>query len=465
MSALPPSLMITAATTIAAIAALGLASGKHVKSAADFDTGGSSAGPLLVAGTLVGTLVGGSSTIGTAQLAFAYGLSAWWFTLGAALGCAVLGLGLSRRLRASGAGTIQEIIGREYGGASRVVTSVLASAGIVINIVAQVLSANALLGTLFGLSSGASAALSVALMTAFVLAGGIRGAGVVGLVKLGLLYVMALACGALALYRAGGPSAIAAALPRERYLSLVARGAGLDLGAGLSVALGVLSTQTYVQAVLVARSDRAARRGSILAAVLTPPVGLLCIVVGYYMRMSRPDLPAGQALPRFIVDNLPPALGGVCLATLLIAVVGTGSGMALGFARIVVNDLYLRYVRPTADGKRQLLVSRLVIAGVLAASALGAEGSAGSLILRFGFLSMGLRAAVLLVPMLSALFLPGRLRGRYAIASSAAGLTAMVAGEWVGLPFDSLFLGLGLGAMAACAGLIAGPRGTGRFRA
>ena len=34
----------------------------------------------------MGTLVGGSSTIGTAQLAFDYGISAWWFTLGGGVG-------------------------------------------------------------------------------------------------------------------------------------------------------------------------------------------------------------------------------------------------------------------------------------------------------------------------------------------------------------------------------------------
>ena len=38
----------------------------------------------------MGTLVGGASTIGTAQLAYSFGFSAWWFTLGAGLGCVML---------------------------------------------------------------------------------------------------------------------------------------------------------------------------------------------------------------------------------------------------------------------------------------------------------------------------------------------------------------------------------------
>nr|HPG87028.1 hypothetical protein [Spirochaetales bacterium] len=74
MDPVSPALISAAILTLAAIVALGVSSGKHVKNASDFDTGGNRAGPVMVAGTLVGTLVGGSATIGTAQLAFMYGL-------------------------------------------------------------------------------------------------------------------------------------------------------------------------------------------------------------------------------------------------------------------------------------------------------------------------------------------------------------------------------------------------------
>lgn len=45
----------------------------------------------LVTGVLLGTLIGGSSTIGTAQLAFVYGNSALCFHLGALCGFLLLG--------------------------------------------------------------------------------------------------------------------------------------------------------------------------------------------------------------------------------------------------------------------------------------------------------------------------------------------------------------------------------------
>ena len=55
--------------------------------------GGGKIGFGVVAGLIMGTLVGGSSTVGTAQLAYNYGMSAWWFTLGGGIACLVLAVG------------------------------------------------------------------------------------------------------------------------------------------------------------------------------------------------------------------------------------------------------------------------------------------------------------------------------------------------------------------------------------
>ena len=80
-------LLITGlAATLIIIVGLSIWSGTKTK-------GGQSQNSLpVVAGIIIGTLVGGSSTIGTAQLAYHYGLSAWWFTLGAGIACLILAL-------------------------------------------------------------------------------------------------------------------------------------------------------------------------------------------------------------------------------------------------------------------------------------------------------------------------------------------------------------------------------------
>ena len=173
--------------TLLVITGIGVWSGRRVSSAEDFSTGGSRAGTAIVIGSLMGTLVGGASTIGTAQLAFTNGFSALWFTLGAGLGCLVLALFFARPMRRSGYKTLQQMVAAEYGAAAGFLSSVLGILGTMLSIVAQVLSAMALMGTLLPLSPFACALLSVVLMMGYVLFGGVWGAGLVGTVKSVLL--------------------------------------------------------------------------------------------------------------------------------------------------------------------------------------------------------------------------------------------------------------------------------------
>ena len=290
--------------TIALIIGVGIYSGRKVRSAADFASGGGKAGAWIVCGAIMGTLVSGQATIGTAQLAFNYGMSAWWFTLGSGIGCLILALGYAAPLRHSGCSTLLQIVSREYGPRAETWGSVLSSIGIFISVVAQILSATALLITIFPVSHLAAALISILLMAVYVMFGGVWGAGMGGVVKLILLYVSAIAGGVLVYGLANGFGGVLETVEHllvnsplgalsgvesqqavhERFTSLIARGASKDIGSGLSLVLGVLSTQTYAQAIWSGKSDRAAKKGALLSACLIPPIGIACILIGLYMR-------------------------------------------------------------------------------------------------------------------------------------------------------------------------------------
>ena len=84
------SLYIGLAATLLVIVILSVWSGSRAKKDQRNGMG-------VVAGVITGTLVGGSSTVGTAQLAYHYGLSAWWFTLGGGIACLMLSALLTAR--------------------------------------------------------------------------------------------------------------------------------------------------------------------------------------------------------------------------------------------------------------------------------------------------------------------------------------------------------------------------------
>ena len=486
------------AATIALIIGIGIWSGKKVRSAEDFSGGGGKAGPWIVCGAIMGTLVSGQATIGTAQLAFNYGMSAWWFTLGSGIGCLILAVAYVVPLRRSGCTTLLQIVSKEYGPKAEALGSALCSIGIFVSVVAQILAATALLTTILPLNHLAAALISIVLMAFYVVFGGVWGAGMGGVAKLILLYVTSILGGVLVFGLAHGFSGLMETLNallagtelgnlagltdgaavHSRFTSLIARGASKDIGSGLSLILGVLSTQTYAQGVWSGKSDSAARKGSLLSALLIPPIGIACILIGLYMRghcvtadelaalqAAGQSLPEGmtvlssssQVFPVFAVTHMPKLLGGVVLGTLFMTVVGGGSGLALGMASILVTDIFARKSRRVRESSSAaLIVTRGTILAILVIAAAVAILVPGAMINDFGFLSMGLRGAVVFLPLCGGLWLKGKIAGQYAVASIVAGPIAVLAGELLALPFDPLFLGMAVCAVIMAFGLIRG---------
>lgn len=440
-------LIIGLAATLVIIVGLSVWSGTK--------TGGgqSKNGLPVVAGVIMGTLVGGSSTVGTAQLAYNYGLSAWWFTLGAGVACLILALVYTVPLRRSGCPTLVGMIRQEFGATAGMTASVLSAVGTFINIISQLISATAVIAVVVpGLGIGPSVAVSALFMVLYVVFGGTKGAGMVGIVKTVLLYVAMMACGVMVLTMVGGippfmdmvrgiddPSGV-------NFFSLFARGVGTDAGACLSLILGVLTTQTYAQGVLSGRTDRDGVGGALLSAFLIPPIGIGGILVGLYMRANAalyPGLTAKTALTTFVTAHVPPLLAGIILGGLFVAVVGTGAGLALGISTILNNDIVKRLTRKFDDPQKASALSKVWIVVVLAAAGLLSTGGLGDTILQFAFMSMGLRGAVVFVPLLCALWLPGRVDSRYAVLSIAVSpILVLVFGLLDVLPFDPLFIGV-----------------------
>lgn len=241
-----------------------------------------------------------------------------------------------------------------------------------------------------------------------------------------------------------------------------ARGAGEDIGAGLSLVLGVLTTQTYAQAVLSGKTDGAARRGALLSAFLIPPIGVGGILVGLYMRANAalyPGLTAKTALTTFVTAEMPPVLAGVILGTLFIAVVGTGAGLALGISSILNNDIVKRVTHKFDDPRKESWLSKVWIVAVLALACCMSTGSLGDTILQFAFMSMGLRGAVVFLPLCAALWLPGRIDRKFAMASIIiAPICVLLFGTVFSslISFDSLFIGILASLIIMGIGLAAG---------
>lgn len=411
--------MISLMLTLAAVSAVGLGAARRVKTAEDFTVGGNTSGSVLVAGTIIGTMIGGSATIGTAQLAFAFGLSAWWFTLGAGVALVILALFYARPLRTSGLQTIPQFLVLHFGPLAGPLTSIASSIGIFFSIVANILAATPLVAAVFALDSSIAGGIVVLLIIAYVFFGGVWGTGLVGVLKTGLIFLTLGGISLSAYSGMGGLAGYQTAFSPFPWFSLFGRGTWVDAASGLSLIVGTLTTQTYIQALYAARDVKAARNGALIAALVTLPTGIPAIMAGMYMRAHHPDIAAIDALPQFILQYLPPWLGGIGIATMLLAAIGSAAGLALGVGTMLSRDIVAAFWRISETA--MLRVNRLAVLLATLTAALFCFGNLKSLVLEWNFLSMGLRGAGIFLPLSFAIFWPGKVYGPAAVASMAAG--------------------------------------------
>ncbi len=441
--------------TILLILGLSVYSGMKNKKA------GQKNGSVVVAGIIMGTLVGGSSTVGTAQLAYDYGMSAWWFTLGGGISCLVLALGFVGPFRHNGGHTLVGMINNEFGATAGVSASILSAVGTFINIISQMIAASAVLAVLFpDMGLKMELIITTVFMILYVVIGGAKGAGMVGILKLALLYIAMIGSGFLVLRLTGGVGGFVDVVHTIdnsqgiHFFNLFARGLGTDLGAGVSLLLGVLTTQTYAQAVLWSKSDRAARVGALISTCLIPPIGIGGILVGLFMRATHPGIVAKTALTSFVMEYMPPVFSGIVLGTLFVAVVGTGAGLALGISFIINEDIVDRLTHKFDGAAKQRLLGKTWIVLILILACILSSGSLGDLILGFAFMSMGLRAAAVFAPLCAALFFPGKVDPRFAVVAIITGPVAVLVGKLAGLPFDPLFVGIAVSVvLMVCGGI------------
>ena len=137
--------------------------------------------------------------------------------------------------------------------------------------------------------------------------------------------------------------------------------------------------QHNVQRYLLARSDREAVRGAVMGAGACVPVWLLFMLLGAllwsYYQFSAEVVPADvmavkdRIVPYFVSTHFPAGLKGMVLAALIAAAMSSLDSDLNSLATVVVNDFFGK-LRPRASESLRLLVGRISVVGLGAASIL-----------------------------------------------------------------------------------------------
>ena len=441
------------ALTIAVVLGCGIYAARSIHSAEGFSLGGRSAGVPLVAGSIAGTCVGGGATIGTAQLASTVGLSAWWLTIGVGLALIIMGVFYARPLRQSSLETIPQYLVRNYGRAGGVFTSVVSSLGILFSAVSSCLPGIYIIAAILAIPFWPAAGILLVLVACYAFFGGMKSAGVGGILKMVVIWVSMLIAGGAAGYAVLFQPEIHETLSADTWFNLFAGGMQMTMANLVSVIVGMICTQTYVQAIFSAATPKTASVGAFVAALISLPIGLPCAMIGMYMHAAHPEVPAILALPTFLLSYQPVVLGSIAMGGIMLSLIGSTAGLSLGIGTMLSRDIFCKVLHVTKSASELWLTRLLVLATIVVASVIAVLNE-GSQVLFWSYLSMALRGGGIFLPLTIAVFVPRAIERHWAIASMVLSTGAALAANALGVRINPLFVGLAVSVLLIVPGML-----------
>ena len=425
---------------------------KSVKDAKDFLVGGGKNNLVMVAAALLSTVVGGSMTVGSAEMGYAEGMFGVWQSLGSSIAMIIMAIVLCpmfiKMRDKTGITTIPSTLTYAYGPKMAPILGFFGFIGVFLSVLAQVKSFTVLLQNTVAMSLLVAIIITAVLFIVFIVFGGIMSTTIGGLIKTILMYIMFVAIMFVILKESDGWSNFLAnaapAYENPNWASPISRGLGSSLGYGMSFTFGMMCTQVYVQGILSAKDPIAARNGCILAAILCAPMGFVCANVGIYMHSVHPEVAATTALPVFLATYFPSIVTGLFMGTMLLNTLASGAGLVLSCSTNLYEDFICGVIKKERTGAQKIAGNRICVAlTVLLACGL-ILANVGDLIMTFVNLSAQIRACTTLIPMIVAGYYCGRKAHESGIAAAiAGGLGCIVWNQLhnpLGLP--SLYFGL-----------------------
>jgi solute:Na+ symporter, SSS family len=400
---------------------------------------------------LASTTTGGSTTIALAAYVMINGLAGLWLDLAGAVGLLVLGLGLAQRVRATGAITLPEIVGRFYGQTARVVAAVLVVCAEVVWFALLVKATQEVLLAAFGIPATGALVLSAGIFIAYTILG-----GQYAVVGTDVAQYAIMICGILLV---GVPFALAGSnglsgLPRSVLRFPTSPGVPFREVFSLLVLVGLphlVGSDVYAK-ILSCRDVHVARRAALLSALSKAVFGAAVAVIALAARTAMaPEADAARTLPAALLHFAPAGLSAFILVALIATMQSSSDSVLLSATAATLHDVVPRWrTRPIPLATTRIVTAAYGLAGLAVALALGDLIE----ILKLGY---SIFAAALILPILCGFF-PRRLwlpQGDAVAAMIAGGATAAAGRLFLRHPgVDPVLLGTGLNALILAAAIL-----------
>jgi SSS family solute:Na+ symporter len=354
---------------------------------------------LLVAGSLFGTIIGGSSTIGMAGLGYQKGLVGSWWLLVGALGLFFLAIFLAERVRGYALYTLPEILEVQYGSEVKFFASALIVIAWVGIVAGQIVAAGRILETLLPIQPNFLMTTTALVFIAYTLLGGQHSVIRTDSIQSLIIVVAILISLPLCLNKAGIGS-MRGTLGAEYFSFPVSAHFSWKSLATYFFLVGstYLVGPDMFSRLFCARNKKTAKGAAMTVALALIPYTFIITLIGMSARVLFPHISPEAAFPTMINHLFPPGLNGVVIAALLAALMSSADTCLLTTSTILSIDIIKPLICPDATEHRLLLLTRLfiIVLGVVSLLvALKLRGVISSLLLGYSVYTSGLAFPIL----------------------------------------------------------------------
>ncbi len=393
-----------------------------VKTRADYLVAGRSLPAFVLIFTLLSSWIGSGSLLAGAENAYRHGFAALWQSAGGWAGLVLIYF-VAPRARKLAQFTIPDLLEARYNQTARVlgVIAVLFTYTAITSY--QLIGGGDILHLVFpGVSARHGQEIIAGFVIVFTAIAGMSSVAYMD-VAIGLLATGALLVALPVLaHEAGGWGVIRAALPATHF-EVLGDFTGLRaMELFLPTCLLMLGNQSMYQKFFSAKTEKDATRAVVGwfvgILVLETVIVALAVVGSALFRTGEVSEHPREILAFTALHGLPKVLGAVMVGAIFAKVISTANNYLFSPATNLINDVYVRYVRPDASNRTILLVSRGLVV-LLGLWSLWQSLGTGSVLAKALYAYTIYSAA--LTPVILAAFFWRRATAAGAVASIAAG--------------------------------------------
>jgi SSS family solute:Na+ symporter len=329
-------------------------------------TSGHSGVPAVLVGLmLMSEFIGTSASVGTAQEAYRFGISASWNITALGAGFLFYAYFLAGKYKESGHNTISAVFADVYGPQTKIATSLVMIFALQIVAVAMYAGGGAILSALLAVDRTLATVICGVVAVLYVFMGGMRSVVYTNVIHSLVKYIGIGVALYFGLTKVGGLQELHARLPGEMF-SWTNVGLEQILAWFIAGIGATFSTQYVIQAINTVETRQKAKAASLYTALLLVPFGIATALIGMCSLALFPNIKSINAFSALISD-MDGVMAGVVAAGLAASLFGTIAAISVATATLLYKDFYTRFVTKQGDEKRSLNFIRVttIVVGLL----------------------------------------------------------------------------------------------------